>query len=65
MHRPHSETALQRRIGVGMPERDAIRRIGFAGRLDALDAAAQGRKRARACAGHARRSFGGLARLGP
>jgi hypothetical protein len=70
MHRPHSEATLQRRIRIGMPERHTIRRIGLALRLDALDAAAQGRKRARACAGHARRSFGrwavtGLLKVNP
>jgi hypothetical protein len=62
VHRPHSEAALQRRIRVGMPKRHTVRRIRLAVRLDALDAATQGRKRARACAGHARRSFGGLGR---
>jgi hypothetical protein len=49
MHRTHGEAALQRRIRVGMAERHPVRRIGIAMRLDAFDAAAQGRKRARAC----------------
>ena len=53
MHRAQREAALQRRIRLGMPERDLARRIGIAVRLDALDAAAQIRKRVRACAGHA------------
>jgi hypothetical protein len=48
MHRTHGETALQRRIGVGMSERYPLRRIRIAMRLDALDAAAQSRKRVRA-----------------
>jgi len=64
VHRPHGEAALQRGVGVGMPERHAVRRICLALRLDALDATAQGRKRARACAGHARRSFRRLAVTG-
>ena len=46
VHRAHGEAALQRRIGVGMPERHAPRRIRPAMRLKARDAAAQGRKRA-------------------
>jgi hypothetical protein len=53
MHRAQGETALQHRIRIGMPERDPARRIRFAMRLDALDAAAQTRKRVRACAAHA------------
>jgi hypothetical protein len=53
VHRTHGEAALQRRIGVGMPERHPSRRVGVAMCLDALDAAAQSRKRARACAAHA------------
>jgi hypothetical protein len=53
MHRAHGEAALQRRIGLGMAERDPVRPVGIAMRLDALDAAAQGRKRVRACAAHA------------
>lgn len=53
MHGGQRETALQRRIRVGMAERHAIKRDSIRGRLDALDAAAQSRKRACACAGHA------------
>ena len=49
VHRTRSQAALQRRIGVGMPERHPARPVGIAMRLDALDAAAQSRKRARAC----------------
>ena len=49
MHRAQGEAAQQRRIRIGMPERDLARRIGIAIRLDALDAAAQIRKRVRAC----------------
>ena len=52
VHGGQREAALQRRIGIGMPERHAyLRRVGM--RLDALDAAAQTRKRVRARAGHA------------
>ena len=53
VHRAQSEAALQRRIGVGMAKRHPVRPARLAVRFDALDAAAQGRKRARACAGHA------------
>lgn len=53
VHRPQGKTALQRRVRIGMPERHPARRIRIAMRLDALDAAAQSRKRVRACAGHA------------
>src|SRR4051794_21976636 len=35
-----------------MAERDLVQGVHIAGRFDALDAAAQGRKRADACAGH-------------
>jgi len=52
MHRAERKTASQRRIGPGMTERRPVRRGSVVG-FDALDAAAQGRKRARACAGHA------------
>jgi hypothetical protein len=34
-----------------MPERHPVRGVRIAGRLDAFDAAAQSRKRARACGG--------------
>jgi len=53
MHRPEGEAALQHRIGLGMPEHDPARRMDIALRLDALDAAAQNRKRVRASAAHA------------
>ena len=53
VHRPQGEAALQRRIRVGMAERHPVGQVCIAVRLDALDAAAQSRKRARACAGHA------------
>jgi hypothetical protein len=49
VHRAQGEAALQRRIRLGMPERDLARRIRIAVRLDALDAAAQTRKRVRSC----------------
>jgi hypothetical protein len=52
VHRPQGETALQRRIGFHMAERHPAMAAGIAMRLDALDVAAQGRKRAYACAGH-------------
>lgn len=58
VHRAQSEAALQRRVRLGMPERHPARRIGIAVRLDALDAAAQTRKRVRSCAGHTPRSRG-------
>jgi hypothetical protein len=48
VHRSHGEPALQRGVGLGMAERHPARRTGIAMRLDALDAAAQIRKRARA-----------------
>jgi hypothetical protein len=53
MHRGAGEAAAQRRIGLGMAERHPVKRMRFRARLDALDAAAQIRKRAHACAGHA------------
>lgn len=53
MHRATCEPALQRRVRLGMTERHAIRRIGIAVGLDALDTAAQLRERGHACAGHA------------
>jgi hypothetical protein len=49
VHGCQSETALQRRVGIRMAERHPARRIRLAMRLDALDTAAQSRKRARAC----------------
>jgi hypothetical protein len=52
MHRAERKTALQRHVRPGMAKRHPIRRGGVVG-FDALDAAAQPRKRARACAGHA------------
>jgi hypothetical protein len=48
VHRTHREAALQRRIRAGMAERHPLRRVRIAMRLDALDAAAQSRKRVRA-----------------
>ncbi len=59
VHGAQGEAALQRRIRIGMPERGPARRIRIAVQLDALDAAAQTRKRAYACAGHVPRSRGG------
>jgi len=53
VHRAQGEATLQRRIRIGMPEHDLARRVRFALRFDTLDAAAQIRKRVRACAGHA------------
>jgi hypothetical protein len=52
MYRAERKPALQRRIRPGMAERHPVRRGGVVG-FDALDAAAQRRKRAYACAGHA------------
>jgi len=52
VHRPQGEAALQRGIRVDMAEHHPARRIRIAMRLDALDVAAQGRKRVRARAGH-------------
>jgi hypothetical protein len=49
VHRPQGEAAPQRRVGIRMPEHHPARRIRLALRLDALDTAAQTRKRARAC----------------
>jgi hypothetical protein len=49
VHGAQGEAALQRRIRIGMPERDLTRRIRIVVRLDALDAASQTRKRVRAC----------------
>ncbi len=51
VHRAQREAALQRRIRVGMAERHPVRPVRSAVRLDALDAAAQSRKRVRACGG--------------
>jgi len=53
VHRAPRETALQRRVRIGMPERRPARRIGVTMRLDALDAPTQTRKRVGACAAHA------------
>ena len=52
MHRAERKAALQRRIRPCMAERHPVRHSGVVG-FDALDAAAQRRKRACACAGHA------------
>lgn len=51
--------ALQRAVGLVMAERDAVILMHDLRGLDALDLAAQGRKRAATCAAHARRSFRG------
>jgi hypothetical protein len=55
MHRSYRQAALQGPIDIRVPERHAPRRTRLRGRgrFDALDAAAQSRKRVRACAGHA------------
>ena len=53
MHRAQGKAALQRRIGLGMAERHPARRMRAAMRLEPFDAAAQSRKRGRACAHHA------------
>jgi hypothetical protein len=52
MDSAHCKAALQRRIGLGMAKRDTARPQHIALRLDPLDAAAQSRKRAQACAAH-------------
>jgi hypothetical protein len=51
MHGGGCQPAPQRRIGLGMAERDPVLRMRISWRLDALDAAAQTRKRAYACGG--------------
>ena len=48
MHRAQGKAALQRGVRLGMPERHPARHVRIAGRLDALDAVAQTRKRVRA-----------------
>jgi hypothetical protein len=53
MHRADGETAAQHRIGAGMAERDFIKGMRIAMRLQALDAPPQIRKHVRACAAHA------------
>jgi hypothetical protein len=53
VHSAQGKAAQERRIGFPMAERHPARRIGIAWGFDALDVAAQGRKRARACADHA------------
>ena len=53
MHRAPGQSALQRRIGLGMAERHPARRMRAAMGLEPFDTAAQRRKRGRACAGHA------------
>jgi hypothetical protein len=52
MHHAGGKPALQRRIGAGMTERHPVERVGLAGRLEALDAPSQIRKRVCACADH-------------
>ena len=51
VHRADGEAALQCSIHVNMTECHPVRQVRIAMRLDALDAAAQSRKRARACGG--------------
>ena len=53
MHRGTGEAAAQHSVRLGMAERHFVQRMRVRGRLDALDAAAQTRKRVDACAGHA------------
>jgi hypothetical protein len=53
MHRGQSETALQRCVSVGVAKRGLAMRMRITGCFDALDAAAQTRKRAGACGAHA------------
>jgi len=53
VHRSDCETAVQRRIRTGMAERHLVRGVAIAMRFEALDVAAQRRKRAHACAHHA------------
>jgi hypothetical protein len=53
MHHTFRKAALQRRIRIGMAERHPAGRDGVGMAFDALDAAAQSRKRVGACAGHA------------
>jgi hypothetical protein len=53
MHRGERETAPQRRIGTGVAERGLVERVAITMRFEALDVAAQGRKRVHACAHHA------------
>jgi hypothetical protein len=53
MHRANSETAAQHRIRTGMAEQHSLKGMRLAGRLKPFDAAAQVRKRVRACADHA------------
>lgn len=60
VHGAQSEPALQRRVGIRMSERHPARRIRLAMRLDALDTAAQSRKR---LLSHTRRSSKGLDRF--
>jgi len=56
MHGGKRQPAAQHGIGAPVAERDLVEPVHLAGRLDPLDAAAQGRKRVLACAGHAHRS---------
>ena len=60
MHRGARQPAAQHRIRRRMAERDLVELMRIAMRLDALDAAAQTRKRAYACGAHAPllRNFG-------
>jgi hypothetical protein len=58
MDSAHRKATLQRCIGVAMTKAGAARPQHIALRLDPLDAAAQSRKRAQACAGHCAASLG-------
>ena len=53
MQRAAQEPPMQHAIGLGMTERHAIEACGILMPFDPFDAAAQTRKRVRACAGHA------------
>lgn len=53
------EPAFQSAVDLTMAERNAVAMMHDFRRLDPFDLAAQGRKRAHACAAHARRSFRG------
>jgi hypothetical protein len=53
VHRGEREATPQRRIRTGMSERRLVKGVSIAMRFEALDVAAQIRKRAHACAHHA------------
>ena len=52
MHGGKRQPAAQHGIRTPVAERDLVQPVHIAWRFDALDAAAQGRKRAHACAVH-------------